>query len=69
VESMTVTAPNISCAHCKSSIERELGSMSGVDACRVDIDSKQVRVTYDPARISSGQIVERLDQEGYPVAG
>ena len=69
METNTVTAPDISCEHCQHTIERELRTVPGVDSVSVDIPSKQVRVTYDPALTGEGQIVARLDEEGYPVAG
>lgn len=67
VETITLTAPDISCAHCKSTIEREVGSMAGVGEVSVDVESKGVRVSFDPAQTSRAAIVERLDEEGYPV--
>jgi copper chaperone CopZ len=69
VETITLTAPDISCAHCKSTIEREVGEMTGVASCLVHVDSKQVSVTFDPTQTTSRHIIERLDDEGYPVAG
>jgi copper ion binding protein len=69
METVTLTAPDISCAHCRSTIEREVGSMSGVDEVSVDVDTRQVRVTFDPAQTSRAAITERLDEEGYPVTG
>jgi copper chaperone CopZ len=69
MDTVSLTSPDISCAHCKSTIEREIGRMPGIEACEVDVDTKQVRVTYNPAQTSRRQIVERLDDEGYPVAG
>ncbi len=68
METIALTAPDISCVHCKSTIEREVGSMSGVDTVQVDIDSKRVLVAFDPSQTSRASIVERLDDEGYPVA-
>jgi copper chaperone len=68
MEEITLTAPDISCEHCKMTIERELGALSGVHACSVDVPSKQVSVTYDPAGVTRDQIVETLDEEGYPIA-
>ena len=69
METITLTAPDISCDHCKMTIEREVGALSGVQACSVDIPRKQVSVTYDPTAVKRHQIVETLDEEGYPVAG
>lgn len=68
METVRLTAPDISCEHCKMTIEREVGSLSGIQACLVDIPSKQVSITYDPTTVTRDQIVEALDEEGYPVA-
>lgn len=68
METISLTAPDISCEHCKMTIEREVRALAGVQACSVDIPSKQVSVRYDPTTVSRHQIVETLDEEGYPVA-
>lgn len=68
METMTLTAPDISCEHCRTAIEREVGALSGVGSCSVDVPTRQVTVTYDPVKVSRSQIVETLDEEGYPVA-
>ncbi len=69
MQTITLTAPDISCAHCQQTIERELRTVPGVDAVAVNVPSKRVSVTYDPTATSETQIVARLDEEGYPVAG
>jgi len=68
MESITLTAPDISCAHCKATIERGVGSMTGVESVNVDVDSKRVHVSFDPAQTSEARVIERLDEEGYPIA-
>ena len=40
----TYTVPGISCGHCKSAIEAEVGALDGVESVVVDIDTKQVAV-------------------------
>ena len=40
----TYTVPGISCGHCKSAIESEVGALDGVESVVVDIDTKQVAV-------------------------
>jgi len=67
-ETMTVTAPDISCEHCQRAIEGAVGALPGVDAVRVEIPTKSVQVSYDPARVSRLQIEAAMDDEGYPVA-
>lgn len=66
MESITLTAPDISCEHCQATIEREIGGMGGVQSVSVDVPSRRVRISFDPSRVSETEIVARLDEEGYP---
>ncbi len=68
MESITLTAPDISCEHCKRTIETEIGALHGVQSVAVEVPTKQVNVSYDPAYATRDQIVAKLDEEGYPVA-
>lgn len=68
METITLTAPDISCDHCKNTIERTIGALAGVTAVSVAIEPKQVTVVFDPAQVDRAAIVEALDEEGYPVA-
>ena len=67
-DTMTVTAPDISCEHCQRAIKGAVGALPGVDSVRVEIPSKTVRVNYDPDRVSPATIMATLDEEGYPAA-
>jgi copper chaperone len=67
MDSLTLTAPDISCGHCQQTIERELGTLPGVQTVSVDLPSKQVKVSFDPAQTSRAAIATKLDEEGYPV--
>ena len=40
----TYHVPGISCGHCKSAIETEVGALDDVESVVVDIDTKQVAV-------------------------
>ncbi len=62
----TYEVPDISCGHCKESIESELAGLEGVDSVEVDIEGKTVDVTG-----SAGDEAVRaaLDAIGYDVAG
>jgi len=68
METMTVTAPAISCEHCQRAIEGAIGALPGVQSVRVEIPSQTVQVSHDPARVSRQQIEAALDDEGYAVA-
>ncbi len=67
MDHLTLTAPDISCAHCQHTIERELSTLRGIQTVSVDIPSRQVNVSFDPAQTSRAAIVTKLDEEGYPI--
>lgn len=64
----TYQVPAISCGHCKNAIEQALASIEGVTSVRADVDTKQVEVVFDEARVEEQVLKERLAEEGYPVA-
>jgi len=68
METITLTAPDISCDHCKRTIEQTVGALAGVKAVTVAVAPKQVTVEYDPAQVDRAAIAAALDDEGYPVA-
>ncbi len=62
----TVRTPDITCGGCASSIKNALGKMEGVRQIEVDINTKTVSIEHD-AQVSRQQIVEKLDDIGFPV--
>jgi copper chaperone len=66
--SVTLSVPDISCGHCKSSIEGAVGELSGVDAVEVNIDARTVDVSFDDAAVQQGAIVDAIEGQGYEVA-
>lgn len=69
MESTTLVAPDISCEHCQHAIEGGLSKLDGVKTVKVDIPSKSVAVSYDAQKLTRAQLVEKLDDIGYTVAG
>ena len=67
MESVTLIAPDISCAHCQHAIEGTLGKLDGVSQAKVDIPSKSVQVTYDSEKLTQTKLEEVLDDIGYTV--
>lgn len=67
IERATLTAPDISCGHCVATVTKAVGGLVGVSTVAADEQTKQVRVEFDPARVSLAQIEATLDEEGYPV--
>ncbi len=63
-EVTTVTAPEIVCGGCASSITKAFADVEGVSAVEVDVPTKRVTVHHDQAT-SRERIVEVLDRAGY----
>jgi Cu+-exporting ATPase len=65
---ITLTAPDISCAHCVMTIKEDVGALAGVASVQANEETKQVEISFDPNRVSLAQIEAAMDEAGYPVA-
>jgi copper chaperone CopZ len=61
-----LTAPDISCDKCKANIEGDLAGEPGIEQVTVDVGTRHVRITYDQAQTSPGQLRAKLNEIGYP---
>lgn len=64
-ETRTYNVPDISCDHCKQSIEKEVSQLQGVASVEVDVQAKTVTVTGE---LDEQAIVSAIDEAGYEVA-
>ncbi len=65
---ITLSVPDISCGHCKSSIEDAVNPLRGVDTAIVAIDDRTVAIDYDGSEATMDAIVNAIDEQGYEVA-
>ena len=63
-QTTTVTAPEIVCGGCASSIKKALGNVEGICEVEVDVPTKQVKVEHSES-VSREEIVNVLDRAGY----
>lgn len=66
MSTLDLTADDISCAHCKNTIEHDLSETPGVQQVEVDIDTKTVHIAFDDTETDAAAIKAKLDQIGYP---
>ena len=59
------SVPDMSCDHCRATIEKALAAVPGAGPVHVDLDAQQV--TTEGAA-DSGTIVAALDEAGYPAS-
>jgi copper chaperone CopZ len=67
MEHATVTATDISCAHCVATVKAAVGTLPGVASVEADPHSKRVEIDLDSDRVSLAQIAAALDEAGYPI--
>lgn len=65
---LTLSVPDISCGHCKSSIEGAVGALDGISKVEVAIDEKTVDVAFDDQVQDLDTIISTIEQQGYEVA-
>lgn len=60
--------PKIHCSGCVATVERAVTGVPGVIRAKANEQTKEVRVEFDPARVSEEHIKHSLVRVGYPVA-
>lgn len=64
----TLKVEGMSCGHCVSAIEDNVGELKGVSNVKVHLDKAQVDVEFDPSVVTLNQIKETIEEEGYDIA-
>ncbi len=64
----TLSVPDISCGHCKESIEGAVGQLAGVEAVTVDIEPRTVSLSYQDTSVGLEEITAAIEALGYEVA-
>ena len=63
----TISVPDISCDHCKASIEQAVGGLAGVEGVSVDINARTVEFNFDEKSVDLDQIISAIEGAGYEV--
>ena len=63
---ITYTVPGMSCGHCKSAVEGELGRLPGVESVTADVDTKLVVVRGET--LADEALRAAIDEAGYEAA-
>ena len=62
------TVPGITCGHCRSAIEQEVGALDGITSVAVDIDTKLVTVVGSAADDAVRAAIVEAGYEADPAA-
>jgi copper chaperone len=60
----TVTVTGMTCGHCTSSVQEEVGEIAGVRGVEVDLASGAVTITAD-RELGRGEIEAAVSEAGY----
>jgi len=63
----TYTVTGMTCGHCVSSVQKEIGGIEGVTAVDIDLTSGRVEVT-SKAPVSDDDVAAAVDEAGYQLA-
>ena len=58
----------MTCANCVNTVERNLKRLEGVQSAAVNLASERAAVEYDPARLTTSDLIARVERAGYGVA-
>lgn len=61
----TYLVPNMSCAHCKARIEKEVTGLKGVEAADALVESKVLTVQFNDQVVDSAAIEAAVAEAGY----
>lgn len=65
--SVTLSVPDISCGHCKTSIEGAVSELNGVDTVEVNVDKRTVDIAFGES-LATETIIDAIESQGYDVA-
>ncbi|MDK2798452.1 MAG: copper chaperone [Clostridiales bacterium] len=63
----TFNVKGMNCSNCVDIVRSSVGAVKGVKNVKVDFDSKQVKVDFNPAMVQEQQIRDAITSAGYSV--
>jgi len=61
----TLKITGMHCAHCVRAVKEALEKVDGVRSAEVDLGAGRAQIEYDEARVTPGQLVGVVMDEGY----
>ncbi|MHB1389725.1 MAG: cation transporter [Thermoleophilia bacterium] len=61
-----LTAPKMSCGHCKMAVESATSALAGVSAVSADPETKKIDVSWDESLVALEDIKQAITAAGYP---
>ena len=65
-QTVTLDMQNMTCAMCKITIKKALQEVDGVEAVKVDSESKTSAITFDSGKTNIDALIKATTNAGYP---
>ncbi len=65
---LTVPVTGMTCANCAATIERNLKKLPSAQNANVNLAAERASLEYDPAQLSLGDVIARIERAGYGIA-
>jgi copper chaperone len=69
METVTLRVTGMTCGGCENAVKRALTRLEGVGDVTASHVEEKVAVTFDPAKVTTGQVRAKIAALGYTVAG
>lgn len=67
MKQITLQVQGMSCGHCVSSIEDNVGEISGVKSITVKLEDGKVEVEFDSNKVTTDDVKKEIEELGYEV--
>jgi copper chaperone len=67
VDPTVITVKGMTCGHCVSAVQKEIGGLPGVTGVEVELETGAVRITADPPP-DTAALRAAVDAAGYEIA-
>ena len=69
MEKLTLNVKGMTCMGCVRSVKNVLEPIAGVSSVEITLDTGLVTIDYDPAKATSDQFTQTINDAGYEVVG
>ncbi|MGG0658162.1 copper chaperone CopZ [Rummeliibacillus pycnus] len=66
-EKIQLKVEGMSCGHCVKAVENGVGELNGVETINVNLEQGLVDVAFDKSKVTTDNIKEAIEEEGYTV--
>lgn len=65
METININISGMTCGGCVKSVTKVLEALNGVEKAEVDLVSAAAKITFDPAKVQTAELVEAIEDAGF----